>query len=236
MGVIMGATWCSFNKESICDDMFELSCSASEYCRGVFEGSSCFTNTDTGSCTDQMMALHEYTASSSTARYNPANCNEDFRARMECSDNMEWIVWISTCTMIAAALAAAFFCLLCLMGHHDKYKSRVIGSIVLVVMTVPAVAGCWSFVTRKSTYDIGPGDQAGFYILYFMFVGPALLSWAVLMCKHHGHGGHGDCNDENASLHTNAPESSYVTVPANNYAAVSPQPAQAQAYGNVDQA
>ena len=33
------------------------------------------------------------------------------------------------------------------------------------------VAGDWWLVVqRKSTYDIGPGDQAGFYILYFMFV------------------------------------------------------------------
>ena len=51
----------------------------------MFEGSSCFTDTDTGSCTNQMLALHAYTAISSTARYDPANCNGDDSARMECS-------------------------------------------------------------------------------------------------------------------------------------------------------
>ena len=70
---------------------------------------------------------------------------------------------------------------------------------------------------------------------------PALIVWLVLVCKHDAYDNHDklvpSLKEQLGQSNKSVQESSYVTVPANNYAAVvSQQPAHAQAYENTDQA
>ena len=60
------------------------------------------------------------------------------------------------------------------MKRSNKPVANAVMSAVLLVLSIPALAGCWSFLTRTATYDIGPADQAGFWILYLIFVLPVL--------------------------------------------------------------
>lgn len=178
----MGASWCTFDKDDVCDDMFNLDCSAWQYCRGSFS-SSCFSNTDTKSCTAQMLAMYRH-LNGDSSQYD-GTCPQGQSATIECSDNMQWIIWLATVTMIIAFILLVTFGVLCIIQPKPVSKSITVNgtmAAVLLISTIPAVAGCWSFANRSDTYDIGPADQVGFFILYFIFVIPALIAWAIALC------------------------------------------------------
>jgi hypothetical protein len=98
---------------------------------------------------------------------------------------MRVVVWLSTVTICIAFVLAVIFGVAACIKHNSGSKIYLVNAImsaVLLVCCIPPVAGSWSFVTRKSTYDIGPGDYIGFWILYFIFVIPVLLAWPCVLC------------------------------------------------------
>jgi len=68
------------------------------------------------------------------------------------------------------------------MKQSNKPLLNAAMSAALLGCSIPALAGCWSFLTRTATYEIGPADQVGFWILYLIFAGPVLCSWPCIAC------------------------------------------------------
>lgn len=108
---------------------------------------------------------------------------------IRCEDDMSTLTILATVTSCLAFLLLIIFGIMAFVSANKEMKrsnkpvANAVMSAVLLVLSIPALAGCWSFLTRTATYDIGPADQAGFWILYLIFVLPVLCSWpCVAMC------------------------------------------------------
>ena len=154
------------------------------------------TTVDTGSCTSQMLYMFAQNTSSFQGNINQDPYNTGQTSTIRCEDDMKALTILATVTSCVALLLLIIFSIVAVVsGKTDMKRSNKAGvnavmSAVLFVLSIPALGGCWSFVTRKATYDMGPVDYVGFWILYFIFVGPVLCAWpCALMCGAHNEGG-----------------------------------------------
>jgi len=200
----MGNTYCHFDKDAICGDLFGRNCSALQYCKGnfhsnnfkvnglngdrfvngVFNGTN--TTVDTGSCTSQML----YMASQGTSSWQGnTRWDKETTSTIRCEDDMSALTVLATVTSCLGFLLLIIFGIMAFVSANKKMDQsnkpllHAVMAAALLGCSIPALAGCWSFLTRTATYEIGPADQVGFWILYLIFAGPVLCSWpCVAMC------------------------------------------------------